>query len=158
LSKFIVFKSVDEMPELAVSQSSMSWNKTGSWRSSTPIRGGKIPPCNFNCPAGEDIRGYIDLMKKGKIEDAFTLLTEANPLPAVCGRVCYHPCQSQCNRHSFDTEIQVRLLEKHIGDWAIEQKKKTTFRKESSKKVAVIGGGPGGGALSLPKAPCCCII
>jgi NADPH-dependent glutamate synthase beta subunit-like oxidoreductase/Pyruvate/2-oxoacid:ferredoxin oxidoreductase delta subunit len=144
LSKFIVFKSVDEMPEMAVSQSSMSWNKTGSWRSSTPVRGGKIPPCNFNCPAGEDIRGYIDLLKKDRVEDAFNLLTDANPLPAVCGRVCYHPCQSQCNRHSFDTEIQVRLLEKYIGDWAIEQKKKTTPGKESSKKVAVVGAGPAG--------------
>lgn len=144
MSKVIVFKSVDEMPEMAVSQSSMSWNKTGSWRSSTPVRGGKIPPCNFNCPAGENIRGYIDLLKKDKVEDAFNLLTEANPLPAVCGRVCYHPCQSQCNRHSFDTEIQVRLLEKYIGDWAIEQKKNATLRKESSKKVAVIGAGPAG--------------
>ena len=132
------------MPEMAVSKSPMSWNKTGSWRSSTPVHKDKIPPCNFNCPAGENIRGYIDLIKKNKINDAFNLLTEANPLPAVCGRVCFHPCQANCNRHSFDTEIQVRLLEKFIGDQALEGKLKTGFPKATSNAVAIIGGGPAG--------------
>lgn len=132
------------MPEMAVSKSPMSWNKTGSWRSSTPLHKDKTPPCNFNCPAGEDIRGYIDLIKKNKIGEAFSLLTQANPLPAVCGRVCFHPCQAQCNRHGFDAEIQVRLLEKFIGDWAIDNKIKVDIPKSVSKKIAVIGGGPAG--------------
>lgn len=132
------------MPEIAVSQSTMSWNKTGSWRSSTPVRKDIIPPCNFNCPAGEDIRGYIDLIKKNKISEAFDLLTETNPLPAVCGRVCFHPCQDNCNRHDFDIEIQVRVLEKFIGDWAIENKKETALARLASKKIAIIGAGPAG--------------
>ena len=110
MSKFIVFKSIDEMPEMAVSRAPMDWNRTGSWRSSTPVHKDKTPPCNFNCPAGENIRGYIDLIKKNEIENAFDLLTEANPMPAVCGNVCFHPCQANCNRHDFDAEIQVRLL------------------------------------------------
>jgi len=144
LSKFIVFKSVDDMPEMAVSRGSMSWNKTGSWRSFTPIHRDKIPPCNYNCPAGEDIRGYIDLIKKNKVAEAFALLTETNPFPAVCGRVCFHPCQADCNRHGFDIEIQVRLLEKFIGDWAIENKKKSPLRETTGKKIAVVGAGPAG--------------
>lgn len=132
------------MPEMAVSSGSMSWNKTGSWRSSTPLHRDKVPPCNFNCPAGEDIRGYIDLLKKEKIADAFDLLTAANPFPAVCGRVCYHPCQANCNRHGFDLEIQVRLLEKFIGDWAIENHQPPRLPSPTGKKIAVIGAGPAG--------------
>ena len=144
MSKLIVFNSVDEMPEMAVASSPMNWNKTGSWRSSTPAHKDKVPPCNFNCPAGENIRGYIDLIKKNKTVDAFDLLTSANPLPSVCGRVCFHPCQANCNRHSFDTEIQVRLLEKFIGDWGIENKIKVKMPDSISKNIAVIGAGPAG--------------
>ncbi len=129
---------------MAVSRASMSWNKTGSWRSSTPLYRDKLPPCNYNCPAGENIRGYIDLVKHDKIEEAFALLTEANPFPAVCGRVCYHPCEANCSRHSFDSEIRVRLLEKFIGDWAIEHAKPATLPELSARNVAVIGGGPAG--------------
>jgi len=132
------------MPEIAVSRSSMSWNKTGSWRSSTPLHKDITPPCNFNCPAGENIRGYIDLIGKNKIADAFELLTDANPFPAICGRVCFHPCQANCNRHDFDTEIQVRLLEKFIGDWALENKAITPFPKSAERNIAIIGAGPAG--------------
>jgi len=135
---------MSEMPELPVSQARMSWNKTGSWRSSTPGHQGKLPPCNFNCPAGEDIRGYLDLMKKGKVSDAFKLLTKANPLPAVCGNVCYHPCQTNCNRHNFDTELQIRSVERLIGDWGIETGFRPTLPATGSKRVAVIGAGPAG--------------
>jgi len=144
LSKFLVFKSLDEMPELPVSQARMSWNKTGSWRSSTPGHRGKLPPCNFNCPAAEDIRGYLDLVKKGKVAEAFELLTQKNPLPAVCGRVCYHPCQTDCNRHSFDTELQIRSVEMLIGDWGIQHKRRVRLPEIGAEKVAVVGAGPAG--------------
>ncbi len=144
MSKFIVFKTINDMPELAVSSGSMSWNKTGSWRSSTPLHIDKTPPCNFNCPAGENIRGYIDLLKHYQTAEAFELLTSANPLPAVCGRVCFHPCQAHCNRHGFDLAIQVRLLEKFIGDWGLEQAPTKPLPQTSGRKVAVIGAGPAG--------------
>lgn len=129
---------------MAISRQSMSWNKTGSWRSFSPVRKDKFPPCNYNCPAGEDIRGYIEFLKENEIREAFDLLTESNPLPAVCGRVCYHPCQADCNRHSFDTEIEIRLLEKFIGDWGIENKISSSIPKTTSKRVAIIGAGPAG--------------
>ena len=144
MSKFIVFNSHTEMPELPVSRANMAWNKTGSWRSSTPGHRGKTAPCNFNCPAGEDIRGYLALMKKGNVAEAFELLTAMNPLPAVCGRVCYHPCQAECNRHRFDTELQVRSVEQLIGDWGIQNKRRLSFPTAQSKKVAVVGAGPAG--------------
>lgn len=135
---------MSEMPELPVSQARMSWNKTGSWRSSTPGHQGKLPPCNFNCPAGEDIRGYLDLMKKGKVSEAFKLLTDKNPLPFVCGNVCYHPCQTECNRHTFDTELQIRSVEHLIGDWGIKTSFRPPLSDTGSKKVAIIGAGPAG--------------
>ncbi len=144
MSKLIVFKTVDEMPEMAVSRQSMSWNKTGSWRSSTPVHRDQLPPCNYNCPAGEDIRGYMELVKDKKIKEAFELLTQANPLPAVCGRVCYHPCQADCNRQGFDLSIRIRLIEKFLGDWAIDNKASPPVSKKTSKKIAVIGAGPAG--------------
>lgn len=144
MSKFIVFKNVDEMPEAAVSRTSMGWNKTGSWRSSTPVHKNIVPPCNHNCPAGENIRGYVDLIKKNDVKSAFELLTESNPLPAVCGRVCFHPCQASCNRHGFDVELQIRLIEKFIGDWGIENKIISKLVGTVSKRVAVIGAGPAG--------------
>ncbi len=132
------------MPEMAVSESSMDWNKTGSWRSSTPLHKNITPPCNFNCPAGENIRGYIDLLKDKKTKEAFELLTEANPFPAVCGRVCYHPCQASCNRSSLDREINVRKLERFIGDWGMENVNKQALPPTASKKIAIIGAGPAG--------------
>ncbi|MEE8417879.1 MAG: FAD-dependent oxidoreductase, partial [candidate division Zixibacteria bacterium] len=144
MSKFVVFKTVDEMPEMAVSRQSMSWNKTGSWRSSTPVYQDIIPPCNYSCPAGEDIRGYMELLKDKKIKEAFDLLTIANPFPAVCGRVCYHPCQADCNRQGFDLSIRIRLMEKFLGDWAIDNKISAPVSKKTSKKIAVIGAGPAG--------------
>ncbi len=144
MSKFIVFKTLDEMPDIAVSQARMDWNKTGSWRSSTPFHEDKTPPCNFNCPAGEDIRGYLDLLKHGKTNDAFELILQANPMPLVCGRVCYHPCQSQCNRKDFDAAIDIRLMEKFMGEWGLDNYTPPQLPSPGSKKVAVIGAGPSG--------------
>jgi NADPH-dependent glutamate synthase beta subunit-like oxidoreductase len=144
LSKFIVFKSVDDMPDIAVSKSGMDWNKTGSWRSSTPHHEDKTPPCNFNCPAGEDIRGYLDLLKHGKTKDAFELILKANPLPLVCGRVCYHPCQAQCNRRDFDTAIDIRLMEKFMGEWGLENYAPPPLPDPQLKRAAIIGAGPAG--------------
>jgi len=132
------------MPDIAVSKARMDWNKTGSWRSSTPGHEDKTPPCNFNCPAGENIRGYLDLLKQEKIKDAFELILQANPLPLVCGRVCYHPCQSQCNRENFDAAIDIRLMEKFMGEWGLENYSSPELPSLGSKKVAVIGAGPSG--------------
>lgn len=144
MAKFVVLKSLSEVPEVPVSRAKMSWNKTGSWRSSTPDFGGKIPPCNFSCPAGEDIRGYLALVNEKKTAEAFELLTSANPLPAVCGRVCYHPCQTDCNRKQFDTELQIREIEKQIGDWGRSHDQQAMLPEPGSFRVAVVGSGPAG--------------
>lgn len=139
-----MFKTVDDMPELPVSSSAMSWNRTGTWGSSTPKQSGKAAPCSFNCPAGEDIRGYLTHIKNKQFPKAFTLLTEANPFPAVCGRVCYHPCQVNCNRQSFDSEVQIRLVEKTIGDWGVSNDQSDVLPELGPHRVAIVGAGPAG--------------
>src|SRR5574340_1169524 len=111
------------------------------------------PPCQASCPAGEDIRGYLNIMRgvekpvagMAAPEYAFRRLTEANPFPAVMGRVCPAPCESGCNRNEVDDHVGVNSVEHFLGDFGIRNK--LAFNKpaqESGKKVAIIGGGPAG--------------
>ena len=73
-------------------------NKTGSWRTERPVYVDRLPPCNAQCPAGEDIQGWLFHAESGDYEAAWRHLTRDNPFPAIMGRVCYHPCESVCNR------------------------------------------------------------
>src|SRR4030042_6200613 len=94
----MTLKSLDEIPLMAVSYESMEWNKTGSWRHVRPIYIERIAACRKGCPAGEPIPDYFALAKEGKYLEAWQLITQENPLPGICGRVCYHPCEKNCNR------------------------------------------------------------
>lgn len=111
------------------------------------------PPCQGSCPAGEDIRSYLNIVRgiekppAGMVwqEYAFRRLTEANPFPSVMGRVCPAPCESGCNRNQVDDFVGINSVEHFLGDYAIQNK--LAFAKpatQSGKKVAVIGGGPAG--------------
>lgn len=111
------------------------------------------PPCQGACPAGEDIRGYLAIVRGVEKapagvswqEYAFRRLTDANPFPAVMGRVCPAPCESGCNRNEVDDHVGINSVEHFLGDYAIRQGLK--FDKpdlNSGKKVAIIGGGPAG--------------
>jgi NADPH-dependent glutamate synthase beta subunit-like oxidoreductase/Pyruvate/2-oxoacid:ferredoxin oxidoreductase delta subunit len=111
------------------------------------------PPCQASCPAGEDIRSYLNIargIEKPPVgvswqEYAFRRLTEANPFPAVMGRVCPAPCESGCNRNEVDEQVGINSVEHFLGDYAIEHK--LAFARPATStgmKVAVIGGGPAG--------------
>ncbi len=113
----------------------------------------KTPPCQASCPAGEDIRGWLNIVrgieKPAKDttmqEYAFRRLTEANPFPSMMGRVCPAPCQTGCNRNVVEDYVGINAVEQYIGDTAL--KNKYTFKpaeKSTGKKVAIIGGGPAG--------------
>ena len=120
-------------------------NKTGSWRNVRPEYVHRLPPCNNACPAGEDIQGWLAHAEAGNYEAAWRALTENNPLPAVMGRVCYHPCEGACNRKDIDTAVGINSVERFLGDtalakgWAFEAP-----QAESGKKVLVVGAGPSG--------------
>ena len=111
------------------------------------------PPCQGSCPSGEDIRGYLNIVRGIEKppagmpwqEYAFRRLTEANPFPSVMGRVCPAPCESGCNRNQVEDFVGINSVEHFLGEYAIANNlgfKKPEF--SSGKKVAVIGGGPAG--------------
>jgi hypothetical protein len=96
-AKVITFRSAAEMPLLPASIATTLYNKTGSWRYMRPVYLERTPPCNDACPAGEDIVAYLGLAADGRYREAWEHLRRENPFPGVCGRVCPHPCEAQCN-------------------------------------------------------------
>ena len=120
-------------------------NKTGTWRTSRPIYVNRMPPCNNACPAGEDTQGWLFHAESGDYETAWRYLTEANPMPAVMGRVCYHPCEGACNRGQLDAAVGINSVERFLGDEAIKQGWKfAPPAKETGKRILVVGAGPSG--------------
>ena len=96
-------------------------NKTGSWRDERPVYVHRLPPCNNACPAGEDIQGWLYDAESGDYEAAWRTLVRDNPLPAVMGRVCYHPCETACNRAELDETVGINAVERFLGDEADSQ-------------------------------------
>jgi NADPH-dependent glutamate synthase beta subunit-like oxidoreductase len=120
-------------------------NHTGSWRTVRPVYVDRLPPCNDACPSGENIQGWLFHAESGDYEKAWRLLTEANPLPACMGRVCYHPCETACNRAQLDECVGVNAIERFIGDEALKHGWKfTPPAKSTGLRVLVVGAGPSG--------------
>ncbi|MEI8162815.1 MAG: NAD(P)-binding protein [Betaproteobacteria bacterium] len=120
-------------------------NHTGSWRTSRPLYLDRLPPCNAACPAGEDIQGWLFHAESGDYEKAWRVLTENNPMPAIMGRVCYHPCEGGCNRQHLDESVGINSVERFLGDEAIKRGWKFDKPAHSTgKRVLVVGAGPSG--------------
>jgi 2-oxoacid:acceptor oxidoreductase delta subunit (pyruvate/2-ketoisovalerate family) len=120
-------------------------NRTGSWRIERPVYVDRLPPCNDACPAGEDIQGWLYQAEPGDYEAAWRQLTEDNPFPAVMGRICYHPCETACNRAELDEAVGINSVERFLGDLAIDRGwALPPVRDDSGKRVLVIGAGPAG--------------
>jgi 2-oxoacid:acceptor oxidoreductase delta subunit (pyruvate/2-ketoisovalerate family) len=120
-------------------------NHTGTWRTERPVYVDRLPPCNQACPAGENIQGWLYHAESGDYERAWRLLTEDNPMPAVMGRVCYHPCETSCNRAQLDTAVGINSVERFLGDEALRRGWKFDAPKaRSGKRVLVVGAGPSG--------------
>jgi formate dehydrogenase (NADP+) beta subunit len=118
---------------------------TGPMRSRRPIYVDLLPPCNNACPAGEDIQAWLALAQAGKYRQAWETLVRDNPLPAVHGRVCYHPCETSCNRNQLDSTVNIHSVERFLGDLAVsEQWTLPTDHLPSGKRVLVVGAGPSG--------------
>jgi NADPH-dependent glutamate synthase beta subunit-like oxidoreductase len=116
----------------------------------------KVPPCVGQCPSGNDVRGWLTTIahreKQGlsleqSLDQAWMIEVETNPFPAVMGRVCPHPCETECNRAHKDGAVAINSVERSIGDWGIQRGLKLPAAKEQGpfgEKVAVIGAGPSG--------------
>lgn len=118
---------------------------TGSIRKSKPEYVDFFPPCNNACPAGENIQAWLSLAQEGKIEDAWRKLTEQNPMAAIHGRVCYHPCENSCNRKDLDSSVSIHAVERFLGDEAIKNNWQFYPPKTlTGKKIMIVGAGPSG--------------
>jgi len=120
-------------------------NHTGTWRTLRPEYVDRLPPCNHACPAGENIQGWLFHAESGDYEEAWRVLTDDNPMPAVMGRVCYHPCETSCNRAQLDTAVGINSVERFLGDEAIRRGWRFAVPESlSGKRVLVVGAGPSG--------------
>jgi hypothetical protein len=114
-------------------------------RTRRPLYRDLLPPCQNACPAGEDVQGWLDLAQAGRYRAAFERLVADNPLPATHGRVCYHPCESACNRGSLDAPVSIHAVERFLGDLAAaEGWPLPAAAPATGKRVLVIGAGPSG--------------
>lgn len=102
----------------------------------------EIPPCKTSCPIKMDVQGYIALIRVGKLKEAYALMRKTNPLPGICGRVCYHPCEKVCKRGALDEPLAILSLKRYIADKVKEYRPPNI--KKIDKSVAIIGSGPGG--------------
>lgn len=119
-------------------------NRTGSWRTVRPVYVDRLPPCNQACPAGENIQGWLFHAESGDYEAAWRELVKNNPMPAIMGRVCYHPCESACNRGQLDESVSIHAVERFLGDEAIKRGWGAAPGPDSGKRVLVVGSGPAG--------------
>ncbi len=120
---------------------------TGTWRTERPVYVSLLPPCSAACPASEDIQRWLyEAQAAGKgYKRAWRAIVEQNPLPAVMGRICYHPCQTACNRVQLDENVGINAVERFLGDEAIAKGwSLTPPEAESGHRVLVIGSGPAG--------------
>src|SRR5579862_9568617 len=131
---------VTRLPDLLHSRS-----HTGPVRERRPVYVDLLPPCNAGCPAGENIQAWLAHTKAGRHEQAWRQLVADNPFPAIHGRVCYHPCESVCNRADLDSAVSIHSVERFLGDLALEQGwhyDRPAVR--SGSRVLVVGAGPCG--------------
>ena len=135
--------SEEDIKKFPISITTTEVNLTGSWRFSKPNFEEKISPCSVGCPANTNIPKYIFHLLKNDIKTAANILRDENPFPAVCGRVCPHFCQEKCNRKEYDGSVEIREIEKFVGDYALDIPYEKAQLK-TNKRVAVIGGGPAG--------------
>jgi NADPH-dependent glutamate synthase beta subunit-like oxidoreductase len=120
-------------------------SRAGPVRQERPVYVDLLPPCNAACPAGENIQGWLAHVQAGEHERAWRLLVEDNPFAAIHGRVCYHPCETDCNRANLDSAVSIHAVERFLGDLALEQGWLVDPpATRSGKRVLVVGGGPSG--------------
>jgi len=117
---------------------------TSGWRILRPVRERRMAPCSFSCPVGNDLPEILYLVKKGRMREAWRVLKSTNPFPSVCGMVCYHFCESVCNRRKLDETVAIRAVERFLGELGRKKGWRMEAGKPTGKRVAVVGGGPAG--------------
>ncbi|HEX6234060.1 MAG TPA: NAD(P)-binding protein [Jiangellaceae bacterium] len=133
-------RDVTRLPDLLHGQS-----RAGPVRERRPLYVDLLPPCNAGCPAGENIQAWLAHAKAGDHERAWRQLVADNPFAAIHGRVCYHPCETVCNRVQLDSAVSIHSVERFLGDlardrgWGFDRP-----AHSSGRRVLVVGSGPSG--------------
>jgi Pyruvate/2-oxoacid:ferredoxin oxidoreductase delta subunit len=140
----IEMEGLSQLPDTAISFGTMDWNATGNWRYIRPLYRNKTAPCAVECPAGENISRFMYLSSRGEHEEAWRVLVRDNPFPAVCGRLCDHPCETACLRETFDETVGIRDVERYLGETAIGKWALAPPKVAREERIAVVGGGPVG--------------
>jgi len=131
---------ITPLPDLAHEHS-----RAGPVRAERPVYVDLLPPCNAACPAGENIQAWLAHVQDGEHERAWRTLVADNPFAAIHGRVCYHPCESSCNRANLDSAVSIHAVERFLGDLALERHWQFGLPAErTGRRVLVIGAGPSG--------------
>jgi NADPH-dependent glutamate synthase beta subunit-like oxidoreductase len=136
---------MEEPFAITLAPASSRSNHTGAWRTERPVYVDLLPPCNNACPAGENIQRWLYHAEERDYETAWQELMRDNPFPAIMGRVCYHPCQTACNRTTIDEAVGINSVERFLGDealrrgWTVE-----LTAPPSGHRVLVVGAGPAG--------------
>ncbi len=105
------------------------------------------PPCREACPIGQEAAGYVALVANGRYQEAANLIRKQNPLPIVCGRVCYHPCESECNRQFVDEAVSIKNIKRFVMDWEMNNDlnpEPPLIETKRPEKIAIVGSGPSG--------------
>ncbi len=133
-------KDMTALPDLRHGQ-----GRSGPVRQRRPVYLDLLPPCNAGCPAGENIQAWLAHAQAGQHEQAWRQLVADNPLPAIHGRVCYHPCETECNRANLDSAVSIHAVERFLGDLALDRGwRYDPPPTRSGRRVLVIGAGPSG--------------
>ncbi len=120
-------------------------NHTGSWRVERPVYVERMPPCNDACPAGENIQGWLYEAESGAYAAAWHALVQENPFPAIMGRICFHPCETACNRVKVDEAVGINAVERFLGDYGLAHRLSLPpAGPPSGHRVLVVGAGPAG--------------
>jgi NADPH-dependent glutamate synthase beta subunit-like oxidoreductase/Pyruvate/2-oxoacid:ferredoxin oxidoreductase delta subunit len=134
---------IDPNVIIPVSKGSTEINKTGNWGKRRPFHEQKVSTCRVACPIGNNIPSALHLAEKGDFDGALAVFLQENPLPGICGRICYQFCQSQCNRKEFDSAVDIRAVERAAADMGMARPDILT-NAGNSQPVAVVGSGPAG--------------
>jgi formate dehydrogenase beta subunit len=118
---------------------------TGAVRTRRPVYTDLLAPCDHACPAGENVQAWLAHSQAGRHREAWEVIVRDNPLPAIHGRVCYHPCESACNRDRLDGAVSIHAIERFLGDRALAEGWATgPDAGPTGRRVLVIGAGPSG--------------
>ena len=114
-------------------------------RTMRPVYVDRLPPCNDACPAGENVQAWLAEAQAGRYREAWDIILRDNPMPAVHGRVCYHPCEDACNRKDVDAAVSIHAVERFLGDMALREGwTAAPDEPQSNHRVLVVGAGPSG--------------